>query len=184
MNVIDTDILDVKIIEPMVFGDERGFFMETWQQKKFEELVTGEPTIFVQDNHSKSKKGILRGLHIQTQNTQGKLVRVVSGEVFDVAVDVRKNSPTFGKWVGAYLSAENKRQLWVPKGFAHGFYVTSEEAEFVYKCTDYYNPDAEFTLSWNDKEIGIVWPLLGENPMLSVKDQQGISLEDFKNTLG
>ncbi|GAM73844.1 dTDP-4-dehydrorhamnose 3,5-epimerase [Vibrio ishigakensis] len=184
MNVIDTDILDVKIIEPMVFGDERGFFMETWQQKKFEELVTGEPTFFVQDNHSKSKKGILRGLHIQTQNTQGKLVRVVSGEVFDVAVDVRKNSPTFGKWVGAYLSAENKRQLWVPKGFAHGFYVTSEEAEFVYKCTDYYNPDAEFTLSWNDKDIGIVWPLSGENPMLSVKDQQGISLEDFKNTLG
>ncbi|MFA0526106.1 dTDP-4-dehydrorhamnose 3,5-epimerase, partial [Vibrio sp. 10N.222.52.C3] len=140
MKVIDTRIPDVKIIEPSVFGDERGFFMETWNQKKFEELVTGKPTKFVQDNHSKSKKGILRGLHYQTENTQGKLVRVVSGEVFDVAVDIRKDSPTFGQWVGEYLSAENKRQLWVPEGFAHGFYVTSNEAEFVYKCTDYYNP--------------------------------------------
>ncbi|NAW87474.1 dTDP-4-dehydrorhamnose 3,5-epimerase, partial [Photobacterium halotolerans] len=123
MKVIETSIPDVKIIEPAVFGDERGFFMETWQQKKFEKLVTGKPCTFVQDNHSKSKKGILRGLHYQTENTQGKLVRVVSGEVFDVAVDIRKNSPTFGQWVGAYLSAENKRQLWVPEGFAHGFYV-------------------------------------------------------------
>ncbi|OEE96747.1 dTDP-4-dehydrorhamnose 3,5-epimerase, partial [Vibrio crassostreae] len=142
MKVIDTRIPDVKIIEPSVFGDERGFFMETWNQKQFEELVTGKPTKFVQDNHSKSKKGILRGLHYQTENTQGKLVRVVSGEVFDVAVDIRQGSPTFGQWVGEYLSAENKRQLWIPEGFAHGFYVTSDGAEFVYKCTDYYNPKA------------------------------------------
>lgn len=172
MKVIDTKIPDVKIIEPQVFGDERGFFMETWQQKKFEELVTGgKPTIFVQDNHSKSKKGILRGLHYQTENTQGKLVRVVSGEVFDVAVDVRKDSPTFGQWVGVYLSAENKRQLWVPEGFAHGFYVTSEEAEFVYKCTDYYRPDAELSILWSDKELDIQWPIIeGTVPTMSSKD--------------
>lgn len=172
MKVIETDIPDVKIIEPTVFGDERGFFMETWNQNTFEEQVTGKPTQFVQDNHSKSKKGILRGLHYQTENTQGKLVRVVSGEVFDVAVDIRKNSPTFGKWVGVYLSAENKRQLWVPEGFAHGFYVTSNEAEFVYKCTDYYNPSAEHSILWNDSEIGIEWPL-GENILLSDKDNNG-----------
>ncbi|PSW30353.1 dTDP-4-dehydrorhamnose 3,5-epimerase [Photobacterium phosphoreum] len=172
MKVIDTNIPEVKIIEPSVFGDDRGFFMETWNQKKFEELVAGKPTLFVQDNHSKSKKGILRGLHYQTENTQGKLVRVVSGEVFDVAVDIRKGSPTFGKWVGVYLSAENKRQLWIPKGFAHGFYVTSNEAEFVYKCTDYYNPSAEHTILWNDPELGIKWPLQNE-PLLSIKDQQG-----------
>ncbi|HIF9170563.1 TPA: dTDP-4-dehydrorhamnose 3,5-epimerase [Photobacterium damselae] len=173
MNVIETDIPDVKIIEPAVFGDERGFFMETWNQKKFEELVTGKPTQFVQDNHSKSKKGILRGLHYQTENTQGKLVRVVSGEVFDVAVDIRKDSPTFGKWVGVYLSAENKRQLWVPEGFAHGFYVTSDEAEFVYKCTDFYNPKAEHSILWNDLDIGIEWPL-DNTPILSLKDSKGV----------
>ena len=172
MKVIETEIPDVKIIEPAVFGDERGFFMETWNQNKFEELVTGKPTQFVQDNHSKSKKGILRGLHYQTENTQGKLVRVVSGEVFDVAVDIRKESPTFGKWEGVYLSAENKRQLWIPEGFAHGFYVISDEAEFVYKCTDYYNPSAEHTILWNDPELGIEWPLQNE-PLLSIKDQQG-----------
>lgn len=176
MKVIDTKIPDVKIIEPTVFGDERGFFMETWQQKKFEELVTGKPTQFVQDNHSKSRKGILRGLHYQTENTQGKLVRVVSGEVFDVAVDVRKNSPTFGQWVGVYLSADNKRQLWVPEGFAHGFYVTSYEAEFVYKCTNYYDPISEVSIKWNDKDIGIKWPLFCE-PLLSGKDQAGIPFE-------
>lgn len=174
MNVIETDIPDVKIIEPTVFGDERGFFMETWNQKKFEDLVTGKPTQFVQDNHSKSKKGILRGLHYQTENTQGKLVRVVAGEVFDVAVDIRKGSPTFGKWVGVYLSAENKRQLWVPEGFAHGFYVTSDEAEFVYKCTDYYNPNAEASIKWNDAILNIEWPLIGR-VMLSDKDNNGIS---------
>lgn len=144
MKVIDTEIPDVKIIEPVTFGDERGFFMETWQQKKFCELVCERN--FVQDNHSKSARNILRGLHYQTQNPQGKLVRVVSGEVFDVAVDMRKSSATFGRWTGIMLSAENKRQLWIPEGFAHGFYVLSESAEFVYKCTDYYNPLSEHSL--------------------------------------
>ncbi len=175
MKIIDTEIPDVKIIEPSVFGDERGFFMETWQQKKFEEQVS--PRTFVQDNHSKSSKGILRGLHYQTVNTQGKLVRVVSGEVYDVAVDMRKSSPTFGKWVGVYLSAENKRQLWVPEGFAHGFYVTSESAEFVYKCTDYYNPQHEHSLLWNDSELNINWPISeGDIPALSAKDKDGTPL--------
>ena len=178
MKVIETEIPDVKIIEPAIFGDERGFFMETWNQKKFEELVTGKPTQFVQDNHSKSKKGILRGLHYQTENTQGKLVRVISGEVFDVAVDIRKGSLTFGKWVGVYLSAENKRQLWIPEGFAHGFYVTSDEAEFVYKCTDYYNPRAEQSILWNDSDIGIKWPL-NELPILSGKDRHGICFLEY-----
>ena len=176
MKVIETKIPDVKIIEPQVFGDERGFFMETWQQKKFEELVTGQPTSFVQDNHSKSSKGILRGLHYQTKNTQGKLVRVVSGEVFDVAVDVRKDSPTFGEWVGVYLSAENKRQLWIPEGFAHGFYVTTDEAEFVYKCTNYYNPAFEESIVWNDQTLNIEWPLQGE-PLLSDKDKNGFNFK-------
>ncbi|MDP5145080.1 dTDP-4-dehydrorhamnose 3,5-epimerase [Shewanella sp. ULN5] len=179
MKVINTSIPDVKIIEPSVFGDERGFFMETWNQKRFEELVTGKPTQFVQDNHSKSKKGILRGLHYQSENTQGKLVRVVSGEVFDVAVDIRKGSPTFGQWVGEYLSAENKRQLWVPEGFAHGFYVTSDEAEFVYKCTDYYNPNAEISIAWNDVDIGIKWPF-NNIPFLSEKDESGLSFKSLK----
>ncbi|WP_017221048.1 dTDP-4-dehydrorhamnose 3,5-epimerase [Moritella dasanensis] len=177
MNVIETNIPDVKIIEPSVFGDERGFFMETWQQKKFEELVTGKPTQFVQDNHSKSSKGILRGLHYQTENTQGKLVRVVSGEVFDVAVDVRKDSPTFGQWVGVYLSAVNKRQLWIPEGFAHGFYVTSEEAEFVYKCTDYYNPTAEITIKWDDEILNIKWPD-NKNVITSPRDSKGIAFHE------
>ncbi|MBY5947391.1 dTDP-4-dehydrorhamnose 3,5-epimerase [Photobacterium rosenbergii] len=175
MKVIDTKIPDVKIIEPAVFGDERGFFMETWQQEKFSQLVAERQ--FVQDNHSKSKKGILRGLHYQTENTQGKLVRVVSGEVYDVAVDIRKDSPTFGQWVGVLLSAENKRQLWVPEGFAHGFYVTSESAEFVYKCTDYYNPKAEHSIAWNDPALGIEWPLDGE-PSLSAKDAEGTLFKD------
>lgn len=178
MKVIETDIPDVKIIEPDVFGDERGFFMETWNQNTFEELVTGKPTQFVQDNHSKSKKGILRGLHYQTENTQGKLVRVVSGEVFDVAVDIRKDSLTFGKWVGVYLSAENKRQLWIPEGFAHGFYVTSDEAEFVYKCTDYYNPSAEVSIKWDDVILSINWPII-DNPILSSKDKVAIDFSEF-----
>lgn len=171
MKVIKTNIPDVKIIEPQVFGDERGFFMETWQQKKFEELVAGRPTSFVQDNHSKSSKGILRGLHYQTENAQGKLVRVVSGEVFDVAVDIRKGSPTYGKWVGVYLSEDNKRQLWIPEGFAHGFYVISDQAEFVYKCTDYYNPNNEVSIKWDDPVLNIQWPIeKGTNPKLSAKD--------------
>jgi len=177
MKVIETKIPDVKIIEPDVFGDERGFFMETWNQKEFEEKVTGKKTVFVQDNHSKSNKGILRGLHYQTEKTQGKLVRVISGEVFDVVVDIRKYSPTFGQWVGEYLSAENKRQLWVPKGFAHGFYVISEYAEFVYKCTDYYDPSSEISIAWNDVELAIKWPLLdNESPILSHKDHCAINL--------
>lgn len=179
MNVIDTYIPEVKIIEPSVFEDERGFFMETWNQKKFEDLVTGIPTQFVQDNHSKSKKGILRGLHFQTENSQGKLVRVVSGEVYDVAVDIRKESLTFGKWVGVYLSEENKRQLWVPEGFAHGFYVTSEKAEFVYKCTNYYHPQSEVSIAWDDEDIGINWPLDGL-PLMSKKDElESLDLNNF-----
>ncbi|AYO21207.1 dTDP-4-dehydrorhamnose 3,5-epimerase [Vibrio owensii] len=175
MNVIDTRIPDVKIIEPTIFGDERGFFMETWNQKRFEELVTGKPTQFVQDNHSKSNKGILRGLHYQTENTQGKLVRVISGEVFDVAVDIRKNSSTFGQWVGVYLSAENNRQLWIPKGFAHGFYVISQTAEFVYKCTNYYMPESERSIRWDDEDLGILWPL-DSQPKLSNKDENALKL--------
>ncbi|MDF0533014.1 dTDP-4-dehydrorhamnose 3,5-epimerase [Shewanella sp. A32] len=178
MNVIETTIPDVKIIEPQLFGDERGFFMETWNQNRFEELVTGKKTKFVQDNHSKSKKGILRGLHYQTENTQGKLVRVVSGEVFDVAVDIRNGSQTYGRWVGVYLSEENKRQLWIPEGFAHGFYVTSVEAEFVYKCTDYYNPRAEVSILWNDKNLAIDWPI-DSVPILSEKDKNARVLAEI-----
>jgi dTDP-4-dehydrorhamnose 3,5-epimerase len=172
MKIIDTKIPDVKIIEPEVFGDDRGFFMETWRQDNFNERVSKK--LFVQENHSKSKKGILRGLHYQTENTQGKLVRVVSGKVFDVAVDIRKSSATFGQWVGEYLSAENKRQLWVPEGFAHGFYVISDSAEFVYKCTDYYNPEAEKSIKWDDPTLNINWPLqMDEGPLLSQKDKNG-----------
>ena len=177
MKIIDTAIPDVKIIEPAVFGDERGFFMETWQEQKFNELVCVRR--FVQDNHSKSRQGILRGLHYQTENTQGKLVRVVAGEVFDVAVDIRRSSPTFGQWVGVLLSAENKRQLWVPEGFAHGFYVTTETAEFVYKCTNYYNPSAEHSIRWNDPDLNIQWPLVdGQQPSLSAKDAEGMLFKD------
>lgn len=175
MNIIDTRIPDVKLLEPKVFGDERGFFMETFRDEWFRQNVA-ERT-FVQENHSKSTQGVLRGLHYQTENTQGKLVRVVSGEVFDVAVDMRRDSPTFGHWVGEVLSADNKRQLWVPEGFAHGFYVLSDEAEFVYKCTDYYNPNAEHSLIWNDATVGIDWPLLGE-PSLSAKDLAGKMLTE------
>ena len=175
MKVIDTKITDVKLLEPQVFGDERGFFMETFRDEWFKQNVANRT--FVQENHSKSVKGVLRGLHYQTENTQGKLVRVISGAVFDVAVDMREKSPTFGQWVGEILSAENKRQLWVPEGFAHGFYVLTAEAEFVYKCTDYYNPKAEHSLIWNDETVGIEWPLEGE-PSLSAKDLAGKILND------
>lgn len=169
MEYIRTAIPEVILVKPKVFGDHRGFFMETFRQSEFEEL-TG-PVNFVQDNHSGSTQGILRGLHYQLKNTQGKLVRVVAGEVFDVAVDIREGSPTFGKWVGEILSAENKHQLWVPEGFAHAFYVMSAWAEFVYKTTDYYAPEWERSLLWNDPEIGIEWPLVnGEPPKLSTKD--------------
>ena len=177
MGVGKTDIAAVFIFEPRVVGDERGFFMETFRTDWFKaECADVE---FVQDNHSKSKQGILRGLHYQLEQTQGKLVRVVSGEVFDVAVDMRKDSETFGKWVGIYLSAENKRQLWVPAGFAHGFYVTSESAEFVYKCTDYYLPESEISVKYDDPAIGIQWPLVnGAEPSLSGKDEQGLAFDD------
>lgn len=175
MKIIDTKIPDVKVLEPVVFGDQRGFFMETFRDEWFKKNVCNR--VFVQENHSKSTKGVLRGLHYQSQNTQGKLVRVISGVVFDVAVDMRKKSKTFGQWVGELLSAENKRQLWIPEGFAHGFYVISDEAEFVYKCTDYYNPSAEHSLAWNDPVVNIEWPLNGI-PLLSSKDLSGKLLKD------
>lgn len=172
MNVINTVFADVKIIEPKVFGDERGFFLETFRDSWFREHIAD--VTFVQDNHSKSARGILRGLHYQLVRPQGKLVRVTAGEVYDVVVDMRSNSPTFGQWEGVWLSAENKRQLWVPAGFAHGFYVTSESAEFVYKCTDYYQPAQERSLLWNDPALSIRWPLgEGETPLLSAKDEAG-----------
>lgn len=177
MKVINTNIPDVKIIEPQVFGDERGFFMETFRESWFQKHVAD--VRFVQDNHSKSSKGILRGLHYQTQQTQGKLVRVTHGEVYDVAVDMRKNSPTFGQWVGILLNDDNKRQLWVPAGFAHGFYVTSESAEFVYKCTDYYAPEYEQSVLWNDPKLAINWPLTpNEDVKLSAKDEAGLLFEN------
>lgn len=176
MKYIKTNIPDVVLIKPTIFGDHRGFFMETWHQSAFQENVSDVD--FVQDNHSKSSQGILRGLHYQIQNPQGKLVRVVHGNVFDVAVDMRQSSPTFGQWVGVELSAENHHMLWVPPGFAHGFYVTSESAEFVYKCTDYYYPEYERSLHWNDSSLNIKWPLLDTNPSLSDKDRVGSSFSN------
>ena len=176
MVFIETEIPDIKIIEPSVFGDDRGFFMETFRHNLFVQHTDNH--MFVQENHSKSKHGILRGLHYQTENTQGKLVRVTKGQVYDVAVDVREGSPTQGQWVGVILSAENKRQLWVPAGFAHGFYVMSNDAEFVYKCTDYYNPKAEVSIRWDDPELAIEWPLVnGDMPLLSEKDKMGVSFK-------
>jgi dTDP-4-dehydrorhamnose 3,5-epimerase len=177
MQYIDTAIADVKIIEPNVFGDERGFFMETFRVDEFTKHCSQHT--FVQDNHSKSSQGILRGLHYQLKNTQGKLVRVTSGDVYDVAVDMRKSSPTYGQHVGVVLSGENKQQLWVPEGFAHGFYVMSESAEFVYKCTDYYAPEHEVSLLWNDPALNIQWPLNdGNTPSLSAKDEVGLLFKD------
>lgn len=172
MNIVETNIPDLKIIEPKVFGDERGFFFESFNCKKFSEAI-GRDVVFVQDNHSKSARNVLRGLHYQIQHTQAKLVRVVSGEVFDVAVDLRRSSPTFGKWLGVMLSAENNRQLWIPEGFAHGFVVTSDSAEFLYKTTDYWYPEYERTIIWNDPQLDIDWPL-DEVPVVSAKDQQGV----------
>jgi dTDP-4-dehydrorhamnose 3,5-epimerase len=165
-------IPEVVLLTPKVFGDERGFFMETFRQDEFEQHCGNFQ--FVQDNHSSSGKGILRGLHYQLQQPQGKLVRVTRGEVFDVAVDMRRSSPTFGKWVGEYLSESNKRMLWVPPGFAHGFYVTSDMAEFQYKCTDYYAPQFEVSLLWDDSSVAIEWPLNGNAPRLSEKDKNGL----------
>lgn len=171
MQAIPTAISDVLIIEPKVFGDARGFFFESYNERSFA-LATGLELNFVQDNHSRSARGVLRGLHYQLKQAQGKLVRVVRGSVYDVAVDLRKSSPTFGRWVGVQLSEDNHRQLWVPAGFAHGFLVTSESADFLYKTTDYYAPEHERCIAWDDPAIGIQWP--GEkSPVLSAKDRQG-----------
>lgn len=177
MKIIDTKIPDVKIIEPKVFGDERGFFLETFQSEKYKRALNIEGE-FVQDNHSRSAKNVLRGLHFQRNNPQGKLVRVVRGEVFDVAVDIRPESPTFKQWVGVYLSEENKTQFWIPPGLAHGFVVISDYADFEYKCTNYYDPSSEGCLSWNDPELGIDWPV--SDPILSEKDKAGLLLSELK----
>jgi len=176
MKFIPLDIPEVVLIEPRVFGDERGFFMETWNQKLFAE--NGIDVEFVQDNHSKSSKGILRGLHYQLQQTQGKLVRVASGKVFDVAVDIRRSSPTFGQHVSAVLSAANKNMLWVPPGFAHGFFSMEDDTEFLYKCTDFYAPEHECSVLWNDAELGIEWPLDNIEPQLSEKDRNAVAFKD------
>jgi dTDP-4-dehydrorhamnose 3,5-epimerase len=176
LKIIPTSIPDVLLIEPTVFQDERGFFLESYQKKRFKDF--GIDVDFVQDNHSKSCYGTLRGLHYQIQQPQGKLIRVIAGEIFDVAVDIRKHLPTFGKWTGEFLSAENKKMLWVPAGFAHGFYVTSPEAEVIYKATDYYAPQSERTIAWNDPAIRIDWPTRGEVPILSNKDKLGKLLSE------
>ncbi len=176
MKVVETSLPGVIIIEPAVFGDQRGFFMETFNRRRFAELV-GYDVDFVQDNHSKSVKHVLRGLHYQVQQAQGKLVRVVRGEVFDVAVDIRKTSPHFGRWFGTTLSEENKRMLWVPPGFAHGFLVTSDSCEFLYKTTDYWAPHFERSICWNDPTLKITWPLDGE-PLLSGKDRDAPQLSE------
>ena len=176
MEVITTKIADVKIIQPKVFGDARGFFLETFEKRRYQQLLDIDLD-FVQDNYSRSARNVLRGLHFQKTQPQGKLVRVVRGAVFDVAVDIRADSPTFGQWTGLELSEENKTQLWIPPGLAHGFVVLSEVADFEYKCTDYYNPQDEACLMWNDPDFAIQWPV--EQPILSVKDQQGLSLQEL-----
>ena len=176
MNVIPTAIPDILIIEPKVFGDSRGFFLESYNARVFAER-TGVQAPFVQDNHSRSQRGVLRGLHYQVQNPQGKLVRVTHGEVLDVAVDIRRSSPTFGQWVSTRLSADNQHQMWIPPGFAHGFVVLSASADFLYKTTDYYNPAAERCIRWDDPQLGIDWQLQG-TPLLSAKDQVGPLLQD------
>ena len=175
MQVTKTPLPGAIIIEPKVFGDARGFFMETWQRDRYAE--SGLPETWVQDNLSQSRRGVLRGLHLQNPNPQGKLVTVLKGEVFDVAVDIRLGSPTFGQWAGVVLSGENKKQFYIPPGFAHGFVVTSEEALFSYKCTDFYEPKAEISLLWNDPDVGIDWPI--KDPALSAKDVQGLRLKDI-----
>jgi dTDP-4-dehydrorhamnose 3,5-epimerase len=178
MNIIKTNIPDVIIFEPKVFGDARGFFFESFNQQKFYE-ATKLQVNFVQDNHSKSAKNVLRGMHYQIEQAQGKLVRVTQGEVFDVAVDLRSSSATFGQWVGTHLSAQNNRQMWMPPGFAHGFLVLSDTAEFLYKTTDFYAPQHECSLKWDDPTVGIEWPLQG-TPILSAKDALGLSLQATK----
>lgn len=176
MQTTATAIADVIVIEPKVFGDERGFFFESFNAQRFNQAI-GREINFVQDNHSRSRRGVLRGLHYQIQQPQGKLVRVVSGEVFDVAVDLRKSSPTFGQWVGEHLSADNKKQFWIPEGFGHGFVVLSEYAEFLYKTTDYYAPEYERSIAWNDSTLAIDWPYQ-EQPELSAKDQKACAFID------
>lgn len=176
MEISNTRISDVKIIQPKVFGDERGFFLETFEKQRYQEAL-GINLEFVQDNHSRSRQNVLRGLHFQKTNPQGKLVRVVRGEVFDVAVDIRADSPTFGVWQGVILSEENKTQLWIPPGLAHGFLVLSDTADFEYKCTDYYDPASEGCLIWNDPDVGIDWPIA--SPLLSEKDLRGKPLKDL-----
>jgi dTDP-4-dehydrorhamnose 3,5-epimerase len=176
MKLIQTSLPEVLVIKPKIFEDERGFFLESYHKQQFFEA--GIPFDFVQDNHSKSQQGTLRGLHYQIRQAQGKLVRTILGEIFDVAVDIRRNSPTFGKWTSTFLSAENKRMMWIPPGFAHGFYVTSFEAEVLYKATDCYAPRWERTIIWNDPMIGIDWPINNEKPILSAKDMNGIQLQE------
>ena len=176
MHIIPTDIADVLIIEPTVFGDSRGFFFESYNQRQFAQ-ATGLEVAFVQDNHSRSGQHVLRGLHYQIRQPQGKLVRVIAGEVFDLVVDLRRSSPTFGRWAGQYLSADNQRQLWVPPGFAHGFLVMSQAAEFLYKATDYYAPEHERCIIWNDSDLNVQWPI-GQRPLVSAKDQQGVPFKD------
>ena len=177
MNIVQTSLQDCVIIEPEVFGDERGFFLETFHTSRYADLA-GISLPFVQDNYSRSLKGVLRGLHFQKKKPQGKLISVARGEVYDVAVDIRKGSSTFGQWVGVILSEENKKQLWVPPGFAHGFVVLSEIADFEYKCTDYYDPSDEGSILWNDPDLAIVWPV--ENPILSDKDLNANKLADLE----
>ncbi len=177
ITITPTAIPDVLIIEPKVFGDDRGWFFESFNQKEFSAVV-GCDISFVQDNHSSSKKGVLRGLHYQMEQTQGKLVRVISGIVYDVAVDLRKNSKTYGNWVGVELSSENRKQLWIPEGFAHGFLAISDRAEFLYKTTDYYHPQSEKTLLWSDSALAIGWPNIGIDYSLTFKDLEGVSWED------
>jgi dTDP-4-dehydrorhamnose 3,5-epimerase len=176
VRAVKTAIPEVLIIEPKVFGDARGFFFESFNQRAFDEAVEKKYE-FVQDNHSKSSRGVLRGLHYQIENAQGKLVRVTSGAVFDVAVDIRRSSSTFGRWVGTELNAENHRQLWVPPGFAHGFLVLSESADFLYKTTDYYSPQHERCIAWNDGDLNIEWPDIGMAPQFSKKDSEGLPLK-------
>ncbi|MDH4570333.1 dTDP-4-dehydrorhamnose 3,5-epimerase [Pseudomonas sp. BN414] len=176
MKIVETQLTDVVVLEPRVFGDDRGFFFESFNARTFAE-ATGVTRDFVQDNHSRSQRGVLRGLHYQLQQPQGKLVRVTAGEVFDVVVDLRRSSPSFGKWAGIVLSAENKRQLWVPEGFAHGFVVLSDYAEFLYKTTNYYAPEHERCIRWDDPDLAIDWPLT-EAPQLSAKDKAGVNFKD------
>lgn len=176
MKIVETALPGVLIIEPRVFGDQRGFFMETWNAAGF--AAAGLDLSFVQDNHSRSQKGVLRGLHFQNPGPQGKLVRVANGAVFDVAVDLRRSSPTFGQWVGVKLSAENKRMIWVPEGFAHGFLTLEDDTDFLYKCTAPYAPQSEFTLAWDDAAVGIEWPVAGFDLLISDKDARGLSLDN------